>query len=108
MNKTRPLSALRMLVGFLVLGLSPTASFAETKEGSVQQKRTITDAKGKKVTVIDFNDSVIEGKAKAPDGFVLQSRQGGSFRSILSLRKNFRPQIASSATEAQVRSVKED
>jgi hypothetical protein len=76
--------------------------FADS-EGSVQQKKSITDAKGKKITVIDFNDSVIEGKAKAPDGFVLQSRQGGHFRSILSLRKNFRPQISGSSSQAQVR-----
>lgn len=61
---------------------------------SKQTKRT--DANGKPITVVDFEDASIEGQAKAPSGFVLQSRESSSFRNLIELRRNFRPQIESS------------
>lgn len=71
-------------------------------EDPAYQSKSMTDARGKKIQVVDFNEAHIEGKAKGPDGFVLQSRQGGSFKNILELRRNFRGQIQSSSFEAMV------
>lgn len=88
-----------MLIGVLI----SQPSFAQgpedipkstTNEG--QEKKVLVDSRGKRLQVIDFDDASIEGKAKAPEGFVLQSRDGASFRNILELRRNFRPQIMNS------------
>jgi hypothetical protein len=89
----------------MILGVGLSITFgqeakAQAPKDPPSQQRSIIDAKGKKVTVVDFNDAVIEGKAKAPDGFMLQSRRGGGFKTILTLRKNFRPQLNQSASEA--------
>ena len=78
--------------------MSKNSSFAEP----AASKRLMTDAQGKKIQVVDFDDAQIEGKAKAPDGFVLQSRQGAGFKNIMELRRNFRNQIESSSYEALV------
>lgn len=77
---------------------APASSTGSIKEGEAHVKHQ-TDAKGRRITVVTFDDANIEGKAKAPDGFVLQSRSGGSFRNILELKKNFRPQIESTGGE---------
>jgi hypothetical protein len=69
-----------------------------TEESS--QKKTITNAKGEKVTIVDFDDANIEGKAKAPDGFVVQSRQSGKFKGMIELRRDFRPQMEQSTLDA--------
>ena len=86
MKKTRV--ALKWLVNFALFSLSVSLSFCAfaDAEHAVKRKTTITDAKGNKVQVIDFNDAVIEGKAMAPDGFLLQSRKPGSYKTIIELR----------------------
>lgn len=61
-----------------------------------------TDANGKPITVVDFDDANIEGSAKAPTGFVLQSREASSFRNLIELRRNFRPQIEASQLAVSV------
>lgn len=61
-----------------------------------------TDANGKPITVVDFDDANIEGSAKAPTGFVLQSRESSSFRNLIELRRNFRPQIEASQLAVSV------
>jgi hypothetical protein len=63
-------------------------------------KKTITNAKGEKVTVIDFDDANIDGKALAPDGFVVQSRQSGKFKGMIELRRDFRPQMEQATHDA--------
>jgi hypothetical protein len=63
---------------------------------SSSTKQTLTDAQGKKIQVVDFEDATIEGKAKAPEGFVLQSRTGSNFRNIIELRRDFRNRIQTS------------
>jgi hypothetical protein len=55
--------------------------------------KDMVDAEGRKITVVNFDDALIEGKARGPDGFVLRSRQSGSFRSILELRRDFRSEV---------------
>lgn len=93
----QPLS-LRLVFVFSVL-LSATA-FAQGVSGEKFRKSTRTDAKGRPITVVDFEDAKIEGSAKSPDGFVLQSRSNSNFRNIIELRRNFRPQIQSSDASA--------
>jgi hypothetical protein len=48
-----------------------------------------TDSQERAITVVDFDEARIEGDVKAPDGFVLRSRDGSKVGSILELRKNF-------------------
>lgn len=59
-------------------------------DGQSYKSSKMTDAKGKSLTMVDFEDANIDGQAKAPDGFYLQSRSQGGFHNILQLRKNFR------------------
>lgn len=56
-------------------------------------QKSMLDAKGRKITVVNFDDALIEGKARGPDGFILRSRQSGVFRSILELRRDFREEV---------------
>lgn len=57
------------------------------------------DARGRKVQYVDFGETMIEGKAKTPDGFVIQSRTLGKFNSLIELRKDFRDKIGIHALE---------
>jgi len=51
------------------------------------------DARGRKIQTIDFSDALIEGKVRTPEGFVIQSKQAGRFKSLIELPKNFRERI---------------
>ncbi len=84
----------------LALGQDTTSRSGGASEDGSFKRKIQTDAKGRRITVINFDDANIEGKAKAPDGFLLQSRAAGGTKSILELRRNFRPQIDSSELEA--------
>jgi hypothetical protein len=103
MNRRTRVRALiaRLCTGFCLLGGGSGAWAQEPAQPNSKQSQ-ITDAKGRKVQVVDFDDANIEGKAKAPDGFVLQSRTPGSFKNIIELRRNFRQQIQGSAYESLV------
>ena len=104
------LTSLAMAIGAIYSATfaHQTSAFGQdlSKHTSIDEpassKKIMTDAKGKKIQVVDFDDANIEGKAKAPDGFVLQSRQGSNFKNIMKLRRNFRNQIESSSYEALV------
>lgn len=96
---------LGIAVGGLAFGVQE--AFAQTSSASGlkdpksrQIKRT--DANGKPITVVDFEDANIEGSAKAPTGFVLQSRESATFRNLIELRRNFRPQIEASQLAVSV------
>jgi hypothetical protein len=56
-------------------------------------------------TRIDFSETVIDGKMKAPEGFMLQGQQGNSLSQMVKLRSNFRNQLnnSKSATKALVK-----
>ena len=97
-------SVLLALLAALAIAASgaPGFAFAQTPTDPKSKQGTITDAKGRKVTVIDFDDANIEGRAKAPDGFLLQARGSGKFKNIIELRRNFRPQMQGSAYEALI------
>lgn len=76
-------------------------SSANLKDPKARQSAR-TDANGKPITVVDFEDANIEGSAKAPTGFVLQSRESSSFRNLIELRRNFRPQVEASQLAVSV------
>lgn len=56
-------------------------------------------------TKIDFSDTMIDGKMKAPDGFMLQGQQSNSLSQMVKLRSNFRNELnnSRSATKALVK-----
>lgn len=89
----------------LVLLLAVTSFHATARADDIatqeqKSRKTVrTDAKGKPITVVDFEDANIEGRAKSPEGFVVQSRGQSSFRNIIELRRNFRPQIQASQND---------
>lgn len=56
------------------------------------------NAKGKKVTVIDFDEVGIDGRPKTPDGFLLQSRQSKQRRNFLEPRNDFQSEVLSSVS----------
>lgn len=82
----------------LIVLFAPTA-WAQNADSSdpAYKKGFVRDSKGRRVTVFNFSDANIEGKVKAPEGFVLQSRRGANFKNILELRKNFHDEISQSA-----------
>ena len=56
-------------------------------------------------TRIDFSETVIDGKMKAPEGFMLQGQQSNSLSQMVKLRSNFRSNLnnSKSATKALVK-----
>jgi hypothetical protein len=68
----------------------------ENRAQEFSQEKMV-DARGKKITVVNFDDAVIEGKARGPDGFVLRSRDASGGRSVLELRRDFRVETLSDA-----------
>lgn len=92
------------LVFVFFLGVSNDALGDEravqvSSERALSHEATVkmVDARGKKISVVTFDDAVIEGKARGPDGFVLRSRDVAGARSVLELRKDFRSEVISDA-----------
>jgi hypothetical protein len=56
-------------------------------------------------THIDFSETSIDGKMKAPDGFMLQGHQGSQLSQMVKLRSHFRNELnnSKSATKALVK-----
>lgn len=98
--------SLLQLAIILATGL-PLAGSAKEKpvsqsNRSLEQEagvKVMKDARGRKVQYVDFGETMIEGKAKTPDGFVIQSRTTGKFNSLIELRKDFRDKIGLHALE---------
>lgn len=76
---------------------TPATGKISGQEGAVLKVNR--DARGRKVQYVDFSDALIEGKARTPDGFVLQSRKAGKFNSLIELRSHFRENIRIHALE---------
>ena len=51
--------------------------------------------------VIDFNETLVEGKMKAPTGFYLEGRRSKEKRQMVTLRKNWRSTIVDSKAGAR-------
>lgn len=79
---------------------APSAPAPAAGEKSVKFKddgKGMVDAQGKSLTVVDFDDAVIEGQVVRPEGFMLQKRSEMGLGSTLELRKEFRDRIRASA-----------
>lgn len=81
---------------------TPAVSSAAGQTGieNAAEMRVKRDARGRKMQYVDFSDALIEGRARTPDGFVIQSRNAGRFKSMIELRSNFRDNIKVHALEA--------
>lgn len=53
-------------------------------------------------TKIDFNETAIDGRLKAPEGFFLQGRKAQDMQNLLKLRSDFRKELSGSAAAAEV------
>ncbi len=99
------MARLLLVASLLVFPFSLHRASAQANEGkassasSGQKQTTRTDSKGRKITTVDFDDALIDGSAKAPDGFFLRSRNAGKSNNILNLRKNFRKRMRASGHE---------
>lgn len=81
---------------------TPAVSSAAGQTGieNAAEMKVKRDARGRKMQYVDFSDALIEGRARTPDGFVIQSRKAGRFKSMIELRSNFRDNIKVHALEA--------
>ena len=52
-------------------------------------------------TKIDFNETNIDGKMKAPEGFYLQGRRAQKMQHLLRLRQDFKKELEGSGEAAQ-------
>lgn len=86
--------------------ISMTASFAAAclvlaSTATAQQHYTPrADVKSEQKTYstnIDFDSSLIDGKKKAPLGFLLQGRNKQSLSNMVKLRRNFRARLRNSS-----------
>ena len=108
-SKQGSISVRAMVASFMALGSVCLASLGSADEtsspatrGSLEQVSGVKikkDARGRKVQYVDFGEAVIEGRAKTPDGFVIQSRTSGKFDSLIELRKDFRDRMSLNALE---------
>lgn len=65
----------------------------QSYEDTSAQLKVTRDARGRKMQFVDFNEVQIEGQARTPEGFMIQSRKSGRFRSLIELRSHFRDYI---------------
>lgn len=72
---------------------------AEDPVQPASKQKVRTDSQNRQITTVDFDDALIDGQAKAPDGFFLRSRSTSKARNILDLRKDFRQRMRASGHE---------
>jgi hypothetical protein len=76
--------------------VSPPSSPGPSRPSGAEpasRSKVLTDAQGRKIQVVDFDEATIDGKAKAPDGFVIRTRVGGVSNNTLELRRDFRKKM---------------
>jgi hypothetical protein len=107
--------AIPLLIVFPLTSLAaqkPTTAATPAKAQSIKEKPTKVDGAASEdgyvaasSTHIDFSETTIDGKMKAPEGFMLQGHQGSSLSQMVKLRSNFRNQLnnSRSATKALVK-----
>jgi hypothetical protein len=79
------------LISFF-LGFLSLESYAKpTEKKQPRQKVRSVD-----MTDIDFSETMIDGKMKAPDGFFLQGRMSQTMTQMVRLRANFRRELRNS------------
>ena len=87
----------KLLTIICILLLTAGTSVADSKKKK-SKKKSKTDASFFTAlkTNIDFDDTLIEGKMKAPAGFYLQGRQAQTLTQMIKLRSNFRSELRNS------------
>ncbi len=83
----------RLLAIFCILLLSAGTAAAGGKKKKAKGSGNFFAASS---TNIDFDDTLIEGKMKAPAGFYLQGRQAQTLTQMIKLRSNFRSELRNS------------
>lgn len=88
-----------MIVSFLI-AVPVLADQSASKASGTKSPQSGTKDKDDVVvsskTKIDFNETLIEGKMQAPQGFFLQGRQAQDLSQMVKLRSNFRPELRNS------------
>lgn len=83
----------------LLMGLAISSlSIAEEEKKPDYVKEALISS-----TSHDFSDTLIEGKMKAPTGFMISGRQNQSLDQLVKLRSNFRPKLKDSKFSARVK-----
>lgn len=79
----------------------PVTSTTVKADGSAPSDDVVTASS----TRIDFSETSIDGKMKAPDGFFLQGHNSNSLSQMVKLRSNFRSELrnSSSAVKSHVK-----
>lgn len=72
-----------MKLGVTILLFSSAPAAAEDKQPSAPKKEPAYS------TTMDFDSTMIDGKMKAPNGFLLQGRNKQSLSNMVKLRSNF-------------------
>ena len=97
-----------VLGGCLIGGVAPLGGAVAHGQGQprvtnlpdpASRQKVRTDSQGRRITMVDFDEARIEGQVRAPDGFVLRSRDSAKVESILELRKNFHRRIRAAGHE---------
>jgi hypothetical protein len=115
MNATHTIksaSRYRLVGGFIFLTLASAAFTLQAFSADVAPAKTQIDAGAqarqdeqayvvRSSTKIDFSESVIDGKMKAPEGFYLKGRSSQKMQNLLKLRPNFKKELEGSAEAAQ-------
>lgn len=79
------------------LGASGIEPLAAQESSNFTRRGDITSEKKTYSTNIDFDSSLIDGKKKAPLGFLLQGRNKQSLSNMVKLRRNFRGRLRNSS-----------
>ena len=85
-------------VGMLAWGLvsAPWTEVSAQDNGSKGLVREADRTVFKKKTVIDFSDVTIQGELTKPEGSYLLNRKKTKFKSLLTVRANFLPELFNS------------
>lgn len=74
-----------------------TQPLAAQRSSNFATRADVTSEKKTYSTNIDFDSSLIDGKKKAPLGFLLQGRNKQSLSNMVKLRRNFRERLRNSS-----------
>lgn len=85
------------LIGLTYLFWSSSVHAQEEEQPQYKEQGRLTGTvKAQSKTNIDFNETLIEGQMKVPQGFFIQGRQGQSMANMVKLRSNFRSKLKQS------------
>jgi hypothetical protein len=76
---------------------APTESVAPAPAEPAKRKRIVYKEK----TYLDFEDTIVNGNLRAPDGSFVFRKNQSSFSSSLNLKRSFIPELKTSAQDAK-------